>query len=125
MEWNGSILYNRERRKVAKKDGKTKANTVQPTKMPPAPTNDKDLVLSLNHSKYKKIINECVKASVTGECKQTYSEMASMQIGKVALNGGGKIYGSEYDEVDFNDAVKSELYDISFCCIILYEGNNS
>ena len=80
----------------------------------------KDLLMSLNSSKYKNIINKWVKTLLTGECNSTYGEIVTQELNKVTASGG-KLYNPEYKVISIDDAVKSELPTIYAFYILLIQ----
>lgn len=120
-EYSGSVFPKRGNQGAEKEteDDKNEHVTIPPgaaKKMPSAPTTEKDLLISLNSSKYKNIINKWVKTLLTGECNSTYSEIVTQELNSVTA-AGGKLYKIKIPEmkytvisIDDNDkyAVKSE-----------------
>ena len=90
-EYSGSVFkVPKKSKKIEEKKTKYDKNehvTIPPTggakKMPPAPTTEKDLLMSLNSSKYKNIINKWVKTLLTGECNSTYGEVVTQELNSV------------------------------------------
>lgn len=125
-EYAGSIFPKRGNQGAGKEtdDDKNEHVTIPPTggakKMPPAPTTERDLLMSLNSSRYKNIINKWVKTLLTGECNSTYGEIVTQELNKVTVSGG-KLYNPEYKVISIDDAVKSELPTIYAFYILLIQ----